>query len=120
MTLASSLQTALAEPQRVRLLHKARLIHDAKHAITKAYDEGRTQAGKKRKVVAAAPAWLKDRVEAEEELPAAHITARCHREEDEVRAAVLDFVVGGKLVKESYHELMESMVQTWDDERSRG
>ena len=57
----------------MRMIHKARLVSDAIHAIEKAAtDAGRqTRAGgaKKRKMVAAAPAYLKGRVERGEELP---------------------------------------------------
>ena len=70
---------------------------------------------KKRKMVAAAPEWLKGRVERGVELPPIEINDRRQHDgdEDEMRADVL----GGKMLKELYIELMDLMVPRWDDAR---
>ena len=59
---------------RTSLIHKARSMNDAGHAIIKA-SRGRTRGDQKRKLIAAAPACLKGRVERSglEELPEAHV-----------------------------------------------
>ena len=85
-------QAALAEPGRVRLLHKARLLNDAKHAYMKAAqdadDDGLSAEEKRRKMIAAVPAYLKGRVErGEEELPKMEVG---HSREENVFAAVVE------------------------------
>ena len=101
-------------------MHKARLVSDAAHAVNKAAKEAEAMPveEKKRKMVAAAPAYLKDRVGRGEELPSVEINSRQHNDEDDMRADVLEFVtVGGTMLKELYIELMEHMVPKWDDAR---
>ena len=95
-------------------------MNDAKHAIARAYEEGRTRRENKRKMIPAAPAYLKERVENEEGLPVVEIHQRSRRQEDEIRAAVLERVVGGEMPKELYYDVMEMIIATWDDERKRG
>ena len=112
----------MAEPDRVRLIHKLRLASDAINAVNKAAKEAeektRTRGEKKRKMVAAAPASLKDRVGRGEELPCVEIcNSRQHDGgDDEMRADVMEFVtVGGKMPHEVYIELMYLLVPRWDN-----
>lgn len=101
-------------------MHKLRSIHEAKHAINKAFDEARgARAQKKRKVIAAAPVYLKRRAEAEEELPMIEAGV-AGREEEQRRAAALRYVIAdNKLPKEVFVELMDLMMLRWDEERKR-
>ena len=124
-SLASSLtqlQAALAEPGRARLLHLARAINDAHHAYNKAATDadkaGDPDEEKRRKMTAAAPAWLKGRVERGEELPKMEVG---HSSDEDVVAAAVKQMVGeaGEMAKELFLELMEYMVPRWDDARSR-
>ena len=115
-------QAALAVPERVRLLHKARLINDANHAFNKAKKDAADDAPevRKEKMVKAAPAHLKGRVEdGVVGLPEVEINQRSRRVEDKVRAAVLERVLGGEMAKELYCDVMDLIMQKWDDERSR-
>ena len=105
------------------MLHKARLLSDAKHAYIKAAqdadDDGLSAEEKRRKMIAAVPAYLKGRVErGEEELPKMEVGQS--REED-VFAAVVKHMIGeqGEMAKEIFLDLMEYMVERWDDERKR-
>ena len=103
------------------MLHKAKLLGDAVHAINKAAREaeGMTRGAKKRKMVAAAPAYLRSRVGRGEELPCVEInSSRQHDEDDEMIADVLEFVtVGGKMPNEVFIDLMGYLVPKWDDAR---
>ena len=57
------------------MLHKARLVSDGFYAIQKAAEDAESMnvQEKKRKILAAAPAYLKGRVEKGQELPAVEI-----------------------------------------------
>ena len=72
--IAALLRTAIAEPQRPRSLLKARALLDSTLAIPKARndsaDEGEPQGVQHEKAIAAAPAYLKERVAEGRELPA--------------------------------------------------
>lgn len=65
------LQAALAEPERVCLLHRARSINDAHFATHEAIKEaiGKTRRETKRMCIAAAPSYLEGRVKRGEKLP---------------------------------------------------
>ena len=107
-------------------------MYDAGHDVAKATAdaEGMRPGQKKRKTVAAAPAYLKGRVGRDEELPEVELVSRAggrsgrrrgndEMEDDEhVRGEVLKYVVGGGMLKEIYYELMSMMVMRWDDARS--
>ena len=113
----SSGKAALAERDRVRMLHKAKSLSDAKHAVDKAASENHavsTRGAKKRKLVAAAPHYLKRRVERGEEVPVVRIK-KVRGGNKEVKA-VLDYVIGGEMAPDMFVELMEGMVPRWDDE----
>lgn len=106
----------MAQPIRVHLLHKLRSVHDAKHAISRAYDEGKTRCQRKRKAFAAAPAYLKCLVE----LPAVLVMEGGGGEEEEVRTEELKhFVMGDKVSKEVFTDLMDLMLPKWDENRKR-
>ena len=75
----------------------------------------RTRGEKKRKMVAAAPAYLKRLVEREEELSFVEINSQ-HGEDNEMRADALEYVTE-KMPKDVFVELMDLMVPRWDDAR---
>ena len=124
-------QSALDGSERVRMLHKARLVSDgcdAIYAVEKATEDAegtiRTRGEKKRMMVAAAPAYLKDRVERGEEFPSAkikHIRNRnsIKKMHKEMRQRVMKLItVKGQMPNDVYIELLEYMVPKWDDARS--
>ena len=119
------IQAAVAEPERVRLIHQARSINDAMHAVNQVSNEAKddTAEVRRKKCMEIAPAYLKERVERGQDLPEVEIVGDDDDEEEqeeEVARAVLEHVViDGKLVKELYVEVMEYMLPTWDDERKR-
>ena len=121
LVISSYIKAALALPERVRLLHKARLLNDAKHAIAKAATDAAddTPEVRKEKMIAAAPAYLKERVENEEALPAVEINQRSRNGEEEMRAAVLERVLGVEMAKELYYDVIDMIMAPWDDERKR-
>ena len=93
---------------------------DADHAVSKAIQEGKN----KQKIVAAAPACLKGRVERGKELPKVEVgeeeeeSEEESEEEEDVTLAVLKRVVlGGEMPKELYVDVMDFMVPRWDDAR---
>ena len=113
----------MAEPARVQCLHKARLLYDACHDVAKATAEaeGMPPGQKKHKTVAAAPACLKGRVGRGEELPEVELVRRGNddiEDDEHIRGEVLEYVVGGGMLKEIYYELMNMMAMRWDDARS--
>ena len=119
-------QTALAEPNRVRLLHRARGINDAHHAISKAATDadnaGASPEERREKIIAAAPPCLKGRVASDEVLPQVEVVQmQSPRNGEEAKpAAAAEYVVmDGKLPGEVFVELMEMMLPKWDDERRR-
>ena len=71
-----------------RILHKARLLSDAVHAINKAAKEaeGMTEEAKKQKLITAAPAYLASHVEGEEELPSVDINSRLRNDKQDMMA----------------------------------
>ena len=102
------------------------MINDAHHAADKVAreTEGMAIDERRRKLIAAAPAYLKRRVERGEELPQVEVTMMQQRprneEEEQKLAAVFDYMVmDGQLPKEVFVELMETMVVKWDDARRR-
>ena len=71
-------------------------------------------------MAAAAPAWLKGRVErGGEELPKMEVGPSS---DEDVVAAAVKHMVGetGEIAKELFVELMEYMLPRWDDARNRG
>lgn len=125
-------QAALSAPECARLLHRARAISDAQHAINKVIREAEDmedEEEKKRKLVTAAPAYLKERVREGRELPQVVINAEHEdndNEEDEdqqrkqrLTAAVEQMVLDGHVSGEVFIELMEMMLPQWDEERRR-
>ncbi len=136
---AALLRTAIAEPDRARALHKARALLDAAHEIRHVRlgndidrdDKGseqqqqqqprprrvRTRGETQRRAVAAAPAYLKERVEREAALPQVDITPQQGRGrmggEDEQRLrATAAFALEG-LPRELYVELLRFMLPRW-------
>ena len=95
--IAGRLRHAIArEPNRARTLHKARALLDAAHVIRKtkqdARDDGDSPAAQQQKAIAAAPVYLKARVQRDEALPRVELTA--HQGDDERLRATVAFVVG--------------------------
>jgi len=138
---AALLRTAIAEPDRARALHKARALLDTAHEIRHIRlgndidrdDKGseqqqqqqprprrvRTRGETQRRAVAAAPAYLKERVEREAALPRVDSTPRQGRRrmggEDEQRLrATAAFALEG-LPQELYVELVGFMLPRWAD-----
>lgn len=119
------LNHAIAEPQRPRLLHKARSLVDATHTIRKAQHDsaGRTRGEVRRKVIAAAPEYLRGRV-AQGSKPLPHVQVNEEdeqKEEEERRQAMLAYVLGlaygekgAGLPGDVFVELLELMVPRWD------
>ena len=118
-------QAALAEPDRVRLLHRARTINDAHHAINKAAEDavnaGESPEERREKIIAAAPPCLKGRVERDEELPQVEMmeVSEENAQEAKLAAAAECVVMDGKLPGEVFVELMEMMLPKWDNDRRR-
>ena len=129
-------QVALAEPGRAYALHKARLLNDASHDIAKATAEaeGLRAGHRKRKMLAAAPAYLKKRVEEDKELPKVELESGgeggnnsgrrrqrndMEEEDDEkdITREVVKHVIGGEMLKELYHGVMDMMAVKWADRR---
>ena len=130
---------------RIRLLIQARVISETNYqylkAATDAGDAGAGPEEKRAKILAAAPACLKERVGNNEDLPLVEIMQKSGddtkvkvemekgEEEGEERekekgaaklAAVLDFVVmDGNLLAELFREIIEMMRPKWDEERVR-
>ena len=97
-------------------------MNDATHAIIKAAEGAtRTRGAMKRKLMAAALIYLKERVKRTgiTELPEVDIgTHQTKRRQEgpnaEVLTAVIKQVIEGKLVSELYRELMEMMIHPYD------
>lgn len=107
-----------------RALHKARALLEASHTIDKARDEGESAAVQQQKGVAAAPAYLKGRVERNAPLPRVKLVVH-HQEQ--LRATVA-FVLGGveeddddgseevkHLPRELFKELLGHLMHAWAD-----
>lgn len=108
----------MAEAERVRLLHKARLFNNVKHAVTKAQDAKRTRAETKQKIMAAVLSYLKKRVERGKVLSAVEVKPR--KDEEDVKASVLEHaVMEGNFGKEVYADLMDMMTPKWAAARTR-
>jgi hypothetical protein len=114
------LKAAHAEPQRPRLLFKARRLLDAARSVTKARKDaavkGLSAAVQQEKALAAAPAYLHGRVVEGQELPRPALTGK-----NKKRLAVLRFALGmddgdgsTALPPESFTELLEMMAPRWD------
>ena len=106
------------------MLHKAKLVGDAVHGINNAATEAAdmTRGAKKRKMVAAVPAYLKSRVgRGGEELPSIDINSsssrRRHGRNEMMIADVMEFVTGGKMPREVFVDLMGYLVPKWDETR---
>lgn len=113
------LERAAVEPQRARLLHKLRLIHDAKYVVGKARRGARTRKDRQTKPVAAAPPYFRERVARGEDLPAVNLVGK-----DKELLAVVGHVLRRAgtdegLPPELFSELMEMMLPAWDSERRR-
>jgi ankyrin repeat protein len=128
------LERALAEPHRILILAKAREINDANHAIAKAKEDAQ------RKVLAATPACLRERVREQQQQqqllylprlprvelhgppPAAHARPGSEEEEEaKKRHATLQYVLRtpelgktGGMSADVFVELMEMMTPRWD------
>lgn len=70
------------ESARVRLLHRARALSDAAHAVEATASGVRTRGEKRRRCLAVAPAYLAGRVGREEALPAVAVGAAAVGEGD--------------------------------------
>jgi hypothetical protein len=114
------LEPAMAEPQRARSLLKARALLDATYAIPKARtesaDKGEPPATQQEKALAAAPAYLKGRVEHGQKLPAVVVDS-----EKEKLLACLKYALGLEggedgqgMPREVFIELCEVLVPKWD------
>ena len=135
------LRTAIAEPQRPRLLLKARDLLDAALAIPEARkdaaDKGEPHDVQEQDAVAAAPAYLRGRVAEGRELPAVVVVVDddshgccCHSEEDEKLVACVKYALGLEggggvheegegpppegMVHDVFIELCELLVPAWD------
>ena len=102
-------------------------MSDAEHAITKACHDARNDEPeeRKRKCIAAAPLYLKGRVERGEELPKVEKIG-AHDDDDSLlaaaaaAAAAFEYVVmEGKMAPELFVELMQFLVPKWEDERRK-
>lgn len=113
-------QTALAEPKRVRILQKLRSIQDAEHAVNEAKNEATVSEEKTKQAIAAAPVYLKRRMEEGRELP--HIEVRklelIEKEQERKVASVLQYVIAGDSLAEAlFVDLMDLVLPRWDGER---
>ena len=128
------LQAALAESQRPRSLLKARALLDAAHAIRTARIDARDKEGlplaeQRDKAMAAAPAYLKQRVGQDRELPRVEVVER-EQESNEQLAACVKYALGLEggggvvlfegqepavgVLPEVFVELCELLVPKWD------
>lgn len=117
--IAALLRRAL-ERDRTRILHKARSLFEAPPAVDKARsdarDKGESLAVQELKAIAAAPVFLKGRVERDEALPAVEMAPKRHGYDERLRATMA-FVVGLEeggvqdqgLPQELYEELRGQM-----------
>ena len=124
------LQAAVAEPQRPRLLLKARALLDAAHAVPKAAndarDKGQPPPMQRQASVAVAPTYLKRRVMEGHKLLRVQVA---ESEEDEQLVACIKYALGLEgggvvlfegqeptvgMVKEVFVELCEMLVPKWD------
>ena len=129
------LQAALVEPQRSRALFKARVLLDAPYGIDKAFTDAVKNALSRgplqRAVLAAAPKYLRGRVERGEELPRVKVVERQGSDKEQLAACVkyaLGLEGGGGVVFEGQEptvgmlpevlvELLEMLVPKWDPAR---
>jgi ankyrin repeat protein len=127
------LRTTIAEPDRARVLHKARTLVDTAHKIRQIRlgndnddDENeqqqprprRTRGETQRRAVAAAPAYLRGHVEREQVLPQVELT-RQHRQGNEQLRAMAAFALEG-LPRELFVELLGFMLPVWADKGPEG
>lgn len=66
---------------------------------------------KKQKMITVAPAYLKGRVERDEELPQVELMMH----EEEKVAAVLEHMMDGQFPTDMFERVMEMMLPQWDD-----
>ena len=123
---AALLRTAMAEPDRARALHKARALLDTAHKIRHIrlgndkeqqqqqprQARARTRGETQRRAVAAAPAYLKGRVERGAVLP--QVDMGMGGEDERRLRATAAFVLEG-LPQELYVELLGCMLPCWAD-----
>ena len=121
---AALLRHAIAEPDRARALHKARALLDAPRAIAKAEQDARGKgdapAVQRQKAIAAAPVYLKGRVQRDETL---HVLELGPQRGDERLGGTAAFVLGleeggveyAGLPKEVYVELLGYLMPAWAD-----
>ena len=95
------LEPAMVEPQRPRTLLKARALLDTAYAVRKARSDAhdkeglRTEAAINRRAGAAAPVYLKQRVEEGRELPAVQVGGEGHGQApDEELVACFKYALG--------------------------
>ena len=114
------LQAALAESGRARMLHKARLLNDAQHTVNKAKKDAQelNREDQKHKIIAAAPVYVRRRVERGERLPYPEVRQLGGEDEEEMREGVLRWVVRGEMAKELYYDVMDFIMPRWDDARN--
>lgn len=127
--IAALLRRAVAEPDRARTLHKARSLLDASHAINKAHidarEKGEPLATQQQNAIAAAPTYLKDRVECDEALPKVKpsrqtqktkkLRKRLERERLRDTVAFVSGMAPHGLPEDLFAELMEYMLPKWAD-----
>ena len=131
------LEAALIEPQRSRLLFKARALLEAAHATHKARTDAQTKGHpaplQQQAAIAAAPIYLKQRVAQAQELPRVAIQHNHHEEEQEKLAACVKYALGLEggggvvlfegeepavgMLWEVLVELVELVVPKWDPAR---
>ena len=95
-------------------------MNDAQHTVNKAKKdaEGKTKTEKKRKTLAAAPPYVRRRVERGERLPYPEIRQLGGEDEEKMRAAVMEHVIGGEMAKEVYYDVMDFIMPRWNNARN--
>lgn len=117
------LRRAIAAPDRARCLHKARALFDADITILKARQDSRDKnespALQQQKAIAAAPVYLKGRVERDEPLPRVQLSERGDERLRATAAFVLGLEEGGVeyvgLPHEMYVDLLGYLLPAWVD-----
>ena len=101
------------------MLHKARHVNDAQYIVNKAKKDTEKEVSnteRKRKIEAAAPAYVKKRVRRGERLAYAEARQLGGDGEDEMRTAVLRWIVG-EMANELYYDVMDFIMPRWDQAR---
>ena len=123
---AALLRRAIAEPDRARTLHKAHALLDAALVIHKArqdaFDDGHALAVQRQHAIAAAPVYLKGRLQQRDEPPLPVPVLAPQRGDERLRATVA-FVLGleeggveyAGLPRGVYVELLGYVMHPWAD-----